>query len=88
MVTDVLMADVCSGQYLTYKIQGKGIALQVDTGSRVMLLDERTFVKLGEPKLQPLLYQLQKFIGSTHGEVTSAFHAHGTDESTWRGVDP
>ncbi|XP_064483037.1 uncharacterized protein K02A2.6-like [Ornithodoros turicata] len=66
LVTDVLLADEQDGRYLTCNLLGKDITLQVDTGSWATLLDDRTFIKLGKPKLETSPYRLR---GLNKGEI-------------------
>ncbi|XP_064462083.1 uncharacterized protein K02A2.6-like [Ornithodoros turicata] len=61
LVTDVFIADEEDGKFLTCKIQDKQVVLQVDTGSRTTLLDDRTYKTLGEPRLHPSPVRLRAF---------------------------
>ncbi|XP_064464481.1 uncharacterized protein K02A2.6-like [Ornithodoros turicata] len=82
LVTDVYIAEEHDGQFVTCRIEGKYVLLQVDTGSRATLPDERTFLKLGCPKLSPPRYQLRCFNkadiglrGQTHLQVCLGEHS-------------
>ncbi|XP_064468972.1 uncharacterized protein K02A2.6-like [Ornithodoros turicata] len=61
LVTDVFLADDQDGKFIACSIKDKDVILQVDTGSRATLLDERTFKRLGEPELYQSPYRLRAF---------------------------
>lgn len=61
LITDVYLAADSDGQFVTCQISGRDVVLQVDTGSRATLLDERTYRKLGSPKLTDSRFQLRCF---------------------------
>ncbi|XP_064463653.1 uncharacterized protein K02A2.6-like [Ornithodoros turicata] len=61
LVTDVFLADGQDGKFIACSIKDKDVILQVDTGSRATLLDERTFKRLGEPELYQSPYRLRAF---------------------------
>ncbi|XP_064464136.1 uncharacterized protein K02A2.6-like [Ornithodoros turicata] len=77
LVTDVLLADEQDGRYLTCNLLGKDITLQVNTGSRATLLDDRTFIKLGKPKLESSPYRLRALFRPGLGRCTKLqVHLH------------
>ncbi|XP_064477113.1 uncharacterized protein LOC135390994 [Ornithodoros turicata] len=60
-ISNVFSVDENDGRFITCRISGYKVSLQVDTGSKATLLNKATWEMLGMPELLPVQHRLQCF---------------------------